>query len=70
MWWDGRIVGGWTQRTGGEIVWQALEDIGADGRRAVEREIERLQAWLGGTVVLPRFPTPVHQRLREEGCIP
>jgi hypothetical protein len=64
VWWDGRIVGGWTQRAGGEIVWQALEDIGADGRRAVEREIERLQAWLGGAVVLPRFPTPVHQGLR------
>ena len=64
VWWDGRIVGGWTQRAGGEIVWQALDDIGADGRRAVEREVERLQAWLGGAVVLPRFPTPVHRGLR------
>ena len=65
VWWDGRVVGGWTQRADGEIVWQALDEIGAEGQRAVEREIERLQAWLGGAVVLPRFPTPVHRGLRE-----
>ncbi len=64
VWWDGRIVGGWTQRAGGEIVWEALDDIGADGRRAVEQQVERLQAWLAGAVVLPRFPTPVHRGLR------
>jgi hypothetical protein len=64
VWWGGRIVGGWTQRTDGEIVWRALEDIGRDGRRAVERQVERLQAWLAGSVVLPRFPTPLFQELR------
>jgi hypothetical protein len=64
VWWDGRIVGGWTQRADGEIVWRALEDIGRDGQRAVERQIERLQAWLAGAVVLPRFPTPLFQELR------
>jgi hypothetical protein len=64
VWWDGRIVGGWTQRTDGEIVWRALEDIGRDGQSGVERQIERLDAWLGGAVVLPRFPTPLFQELR------
>ena len=64
VWWDGRIVGGWTQRADGEIVWRALEDIGRDGRLAVERQVERLEAWLGGAVVLPRFPTPLFQELR------
>jgi hypothetical protein len=64
VWWDGRIVGGWTQRADGEIVWRALEDVGRDGQRAVEGQIERLQVWLDGTVVLPRFPTPLFQELR------
>ena len=64
VWWDGRIVGGWTQRADGEIVWRALDDIGRDGRHAVERQIERLQGWLDGAVVLPRFPTPLFQELR------
>ena len=66
VWWDGRIVGGWTQRPDGEIVWRVLEDIGADGRRAVAREVARLQAWLDGTVVVARFPTPLYAELRRE----
>jgi hypothetical protein len=64
VWWDGSIVGGWTQRPDGEIVWRLFDDIGADGRRAVEQAVERLQAWLEGTVVVARFPTPVHEQLR------
>jgi hypothetical protein len=64
LWWDGRIVGGWSQRADGEIVWRLLDDIGADGRRAVEGEAARLQAWLAGAIVVARFPTPLHQELR------
>ncbi len=62
--------GGWTQRADGEIVWRPLEDVGADGRRAIEREIERLQTWLAGAVVVPRFPTPLAQELRADSCMP
>jgi hypothetical protein len=64
VWWDGRIVGGWTQRKNGEIVWRLLEDIGTDGRRAVEREVERLQRWLAGVVVVARYATPLYEELR------
>jgi hypothetical protein len=64
VWWDGRIVGGWNQRPDGEIVWLVLEDIGADGRRAVERQVGRLQTWLDGTRVVARFPTPLYEELR------
>jgi len=64
VWWDGRIVGGWTQRKDGEVVCRVLDDIGADGVRAVEREVDRLQSWLGGVVITPRFPTPLDARLR------
>jgi hypothetical protein len=64
VWWDGRIVGGWMQRKNGEIVWRLLDDVGADGRRAVERQVERLQTWLAGAVAVPRFPTPLYDQLR------
>jgi hypothetical protein len=61
-WWDGRIVGGWRQGDGGEVVLQLLEDVGSEGRRALEHESARLTEWLGGTRVLPRFPSPLWRR--------
>jgi hypothetical protein len=59
VWWDGRIVGGWRQSETGEVVLQMLEDVGAEGRRALEHEAERLTEWLSGAKVLPRFPSPL-----------
>lgn len=58
-WWNGRIVGGWTQDAAGAVVLQPLEDVGAAGRRALAAEADRLTAFLGGTVVRPRFPSPL-----------
>ena len=59
IWWDGRIVGGWRQTESGEVVVQLLDDIGAEGGRAVEQEAARLTEWLDGTRVMPRFPSPL-----------
>jgi Winged helix DNA-binding domain len=59
VWWDGRIVGGWRQDDNGAVILQMLEDVGAAGLRAVEHEAARLTEWLGGTRVLPRFPSPL-----------
>ena len=42
VWWDGRVVGGWSQRRDGEIVWKVLEDVGADAVAAIEAEAARL----------------------------
>ena len=55
-WWDGRIVGGWRQSDTGEVVLQMLEDVGAEGLRALEGEAARLTEWFGGTRVLPTVP--------------
>jgi Winged helix DNA-binding domain len=66
VWWDGRIVGGWRQTEGGEVVLQLLEDVGADGIQALEREAARLTAWLDGKRVLPRFPSPLSRELARE----
>ena len=58
VWWDGRIVGGWRQSDTGEVELQMLEDISAEGQRAVEHEAARLSEWLG-PLVLPKFPSPM-----------
>jgi hypothetical protein len=59
LWWDGRIVGGWRQTDGGEVVLQLLEEVGGEGQRALEHEARRLTEWFAGTRVLPRFPSPL-----------
>ncbi|MEW9548732.1 winged helix DNA-binding domain-containing protein [Nonomuraea sp. NPDC050783] len=63
VWWNGRVVGGWAQRPDGEIVWRLLDDVGAQGRAAVEAEAAGLAAWLGGVRVTPRFRTPLEREL-------
>lgn len=50
-WWDGRIVGCWVQDDSGVVRLSLLEDVGADGRAALEHEAARLTAWLDGTVI-------------------
>jgi hypothetical protein len=62
-WWDGRIVGGWRQSDGGEVELQMLEDVGAEGLRALTLEAARLTEWFGGRRVLPRFPSPLSKVL-------
>jgi hypothetical protein len=63
VWWDGRIVGGWSQRCDGEIIFRLLEDVGADGVAAVEAEAERLAAWVGDARFTPGFLPPFQRAL-------
>ncbi len=63
VWCDGRVVGGWTQQPGGGIVWRLLEDVGAEATAAVEAAAARLEGWLGGVRVTPRFRTPLERDL-------
>lgn len=65
IWWDGEVVGGWTQRPGGEVATGVLVDVGRDAVEAIEQEAARLQAWLdaSGAVVKPRFAGPLAKEL-------
>ncbi len=63
VWLDGRIVGGWGLRPDGDVAWRLLEDIGREATLLVEAEAGNLTAWLDGTVVLPRFRTPLEREL-------
>jgi hypothetical protein len=63
IWWEGRIVGGWAQRSDGELVTRLLEDAGADAAAAIGAEAQRLRAALGDLRVRPRFRTPLEREL-------
>ncbi|MEX0894092.1 MAG: winged helix DNA-binding domain-containing protein [Gemmatimonadota bacterium] len=63
VWLDGQIVGGWAQRPDGEVVYRLLEDVGAAAERRVAEEAAALTDWFSGTVVKPRFRTPLEREL-------
>jgi hypothetical protein len=65
VWWNGRVVGGWAQRPGGEIVWRLLDEegVGREALAAIEKEAERLSGWVGTTRITPRFRTPLEKEL-------
>ncbi|MFF3570338.1 winged helix DNA-binding domain-containing protein [Nocardia jiangxiensis] len=65
VWWGGRVVGGWAQRSSGEIVWRALEDIGREATERVAAEAARIEAWYGDVRAIPRFRTPLERELTE-----
>ncbi|RYB95482.1 winged helix DNA-binding domain-containing protein [Nocardioides oleivorans] len=50
-WWDGRVVGCWVQDGDGAVRLSLLEEVPPAGRAALDREAERLTAWLDGTVI-------------------
>lgn len=69
VWCDGRVVGGWLRRPGGEVVYRLLDDIGAEARAAVDSAAERVAEWLGDARVAPRARrrSPLEKDLLGEG---
>jgi Winged helix DNA-binding domain len=63
VWWDGRVVGGWSQRRDGEIVYRLLEDVGADAVGAIETEAAQLADWIGDVRFSPGFLPPFQREL-------
>ncbi len=56
VWADGRVVGGWLQRSDGEVVVRLLEDVGAEASAAIDLEAARLADWLGSITDHPAVP--------------
>jgi hypothetical protein len=64
-WWDGRIVGGWGQRPDGEVVVRLLEDVGREGREAIDAESGRVAEFVAGQRVTARFRTPLELEIEK-----
>jgi hypothetical protein len=63
VWWDGRVVGGWSQRADGEIAYRLIEDVGSEATAAIEGEAARLAEWLGEVRFKPGFLPPFQREL-------
>jgi len=60
---DGRAVGAWSQRAGGEVVTRLLEPMARSVERRVAERANCLTEWMDGVRVTPRFPTPLEKEL-------
>ncbi|WP_245604215.1 winged helix DNA-binding domain-containing protein [Patulibacter minatonensis] len=58
-WWDGRVVGGWTQQDDGTVVVVPAGTLPRAARRPLADEAERLTAWLDGDVVRSIYQSPL-----------
>ena len=63
IWLNGRVIGGWAQNPDGGVECEVLEALRADEKTLVETEVSRLENWLAGDVVTPRFRSPLEMRL-------
>ncbi len=63
VWWEGRVVGGWSQRRNGEIAFRLLEDVGAEAVAAIEAEAARTEAWIGDARFSPSFLPPFQREI-------
>ena len=63
VWWNGQVVGGWAQTSGGAIAYRLLEDIGAQGEARVIERASALEGWIGRARVTSRSRTPLEKEL-------
>ena len=63
IWSDGRVVGGWSQRSDGDIAISLLEDVGSSAAAGIDDAAAELAAWLGEVRITPRFRTPLEKEL-------
>ena len=63
VWVNGRVVGAWGQRKDGSVVYDLFEQVDEGERVLLADEIGRLQSFLDGEYVPPRFRTPFTRAL-------
>ena len=64
-WWDGRVVGGWSQEPDGTVVVLPLESLEAAAVGGLEAKAEELTAWLDGQVVNSVYHSPLTREHRQ-----
>lgn len=63
IWADGQIVGGWAQRSDGEIILDIQRELTRAHRSLIEEAASRIVGFVGDTRYSVRFPSPNQKRL-------
>jgi hypothetical protein len=63
VWADGRVIGGWAQRTDGRIAVELLEPVDDATAARVTAQQRALERWFGDVRLTPRFRTPLVRSL-------
>ena len=63
IWADGTMVGGWTQRPDGSVVYELLGGLDDERHDLLAEAIEQLETVLDGVQVRPRFPSKNQREL-------
>ena len=63
VWANGRVIGGWAQRSDGAINVELLERVDRATARLVREHRDALRAWLGDVRFTPRFRSPLERSL-------
>ncbi|WP_406637712.1 winged helix DNA-binding domain-containing protein [Amycolatopsis sp. WGS_07] len=58
-WWNGRVVGTWTQRPDATVEVVPIEPLSPAAAAALEAEAEKLTAWFDGEVVATGYVPPI-----------
>ncbi|MFE3173439.1 winged helix DNA-binding domain-containing protein [Amycolatopsis sp. NPDC059090] len=58
-WWNGRIVGTWTQRPDGTVEVVAIDPLPRAAVRALDQEAAKLTAWFDGELVATGYVSPL-----------
>lgn len=63
VWVDGRVVGGWTHRSDGNVAYELFEDVGREANDALADRAAELERWIGHVRVTARFRSPHDKEL-------
>ncbi|MEM9519894.1 MAG: winged helix DNA-binding domain-containing protein [Actinomycetota bacterium] len=63
IWADGVIVGGWTQRPDGSVVYELLDQLGDEQHDRMVAAVAEVETVLDGEQVRPRFPSKNQKEL-------
>lgn len=66
IWLNGQVIGGWAQKTNGEIALEIHHSLQPDQRRLVDEQIGRVKNLVGDTRFRVRFPPRNQRDLLEE----
>jgi hypothetical protein len=68
VWVNGQVAGAWGQRADGHLVYGLFEPVDEEARALLAREAGRLERFLDGEYLAPRYHTPFTRGL-EEGTV-